>query len=74
MASIDPRARRSWSRKPRLRRRSTVWRADATVPEEEKKQLLEELQQALKAAQPIQHPSNVELVRKYYDRIDAALG
>jgi hypothetical protein len=36
--------------------------------------LLEELREALKSAQPIQFPSNVELVRRYYDKIDAALG
>jgi hypothetical protein len=35
---------------------------------------MQELQEALKAAQPIQFPSNIDLVRKYYDRIDAALG
>ena len=39
-----------------------------------KKQLLEELREALKSTQPIQFPSNVELVRRYYDKIDAALG
>jgi len=27
----------------------------------------------LKAAQPIQYPSNIELVRKYYDKIDTAM-
>ena len=34
---------------------------------------LKELEEALKTAQPIQFPSNVELVKKYYDKIDAAL-
>jgi hypothetical protein len=47
---------------------------DQTIPDQEKKQLLEELREALKSAQPIQFPSNVELVRRYYDKIDAALG
>jgi hypothetical protein len=27
----------------------------------------------LKSAQPIQFPSNIELVKKYYEKIDAAL-
>jgi hypothetical protein len=27
----------------------------------------------LVAAQPIQYPSNIQLVRKYYDEIDTAL-
>src|SRR5262249_31495514 len=46
---------------------------DKTVPAQEKKQMLEELNDALKAAQPIQFPGNIELVKKYYDKIDAAL-
>ena len=35
--------------------------------------LLEELNEALKSAQPIQFPGNIELVKKHYDKIDAAL-
>jgi hypothetical protein len=35
--------------------------------------MLEELNEALKSAQPIQFPSNIELVKKHYDKIDAAL-
>ncbi|MGA6967614.1 MAG: hypothetical protein WBZ51_28860, partial [Xanthobacteraceae bacterium] len=46
--------------------------ADKALPNREKKLLVEELQQALKSAESIQCPrSNVELVQKYYDRIDA---
>ena len=44
--------------------------ADKTIPGNEKKKLLRELNAALKAAQSIQFPSNIELVRKYYDKID----
>jgi len=46
---------------------------DTTIPEKEKKQMLEELAEALKTAQPIQHPENVELVKKYWEKIDAVL-
>jgi len=35
--------------------------------------MLEELNEALKSVQPIQFPGNIDLVRKYYDKIDAAL-
>jgi hypothetical protein len=35
--------------------------------------MLEELNEALQAAQPIQFPSNIELVKKHYDKIDAAV-
>ena len=29
--------------------------------------------EALKAAQPIQYPTNIELVTKYFDKLDAVL-
>ena len=35
--------------------------------------LLATLNEALKTAEPIQFPSNIELVKKYYEKIDAAL-
>ena len=47
--------------------------ADKTIPEKEKKDLLKELEEALTTAQSVQYPSNIELVRKYYDKIDPAL-
>jgi hypothetical protein len=47
--------------------------ADKAMSAEEKKQVLEELNEALKAAQPIQFPSNIELVKKYYDQLETAL-
>jgi hypothetical protein len=43
--------------------------ADEAVPQSEKKNLLEELKAALKAAEPIQFPMNIELVKKYYDKL-----
>jgi hypothetical protein len=47
--------------------------ANKALPAEERKQMLEELNEALQAAQPIQFPSNIELVKKHYDKIDAAV-
>ena len=35
--------------------------------------MLDELNEALKSAQPIQSRSNIELVKKYYDKLDAVL-
>jgi len=40
------------------------------IPNSEKKKLLRSLTLALRAARPIQFPTNVELVQKYYDKID----
>jgi homoserine dehydrogenase len=47
--------------------------ANKALPAEERKQMLEELNEALKAAQPIQFPGNIDLVKKHYDKIDAAV-
>jgi len=46
-------------------------RADTAIPQSEKGNLLEELKAALEAAEPIQFPSNIELVKKYYDKPEA---
>jgi hypothetical protein len=48
-------------------------KADKTLPEKERKQLIEDLTEQLKVLQPIQHPSNVDLVKKYYDKIEPLL-
>jgi len=47
--------------------------ADKTMSEKEKQETLKELAEALKAAAPIKFPGNIELVKKYYDKIDASL-
>jgi hypothetical protein len=39
------------------------------IPNSEKKKLLRSLTLALRAARPIQFPTNIELVQKYYDQI-----
>ena len=44
--------------------------AAKNFPNSEKKKLLRSLTLALRAARPIQFPTNVELVQKYYDKID----
>jgi hypothetical protein len=47
--------------------------ADPGISEKDKKELLKEFEKLLVAVQPIQYLSNIELVRKYYDKIDTAL-
>ena len=47
--------------------------ADKTLPEKERKQLVDELTEQLKTVQPIMHPGNVELVKKYYDKLEPLL-
>lgn len=73
MSAIDP-ATRAFSEPPILiRRRIDEVRADKSMPEAARREVLQELTAALGSARPIQFPDNVELVRKYYDRLQAAL-
>jgi hypothetical protein len=73
MAGIDPKTKAFTEPAVAIKKEIEALIADKSLPENEKKQMLEELNETLKTAQPIQFPSNIELVRKYYDKIDAAL-
>jgi len=46
---------------------------DKSIGEADKKKALTELNEALKSARPVQFPGNIELVRRYYDRLSAVL-
>ncbi|UWU84005.1 hypothetical protein N2605_31590 [Bradyrhizobium yuanmingense] len=49
--------------------------ADKTMPAKDKKEALDELNQALKTpALQVEHKSNIDLVARYYDKLIAALG
>jgi hypothetical protein len=74
MAAIDPQTKAFTDPQTAIKKEIDDVAADKTIPENEKKQLLEELNEALKSAQPIVFPGNIEIVKKYYDKIDAALG
>jgi homoserine dehydrogenase len=73
MTGIDPKTKAFTEPAAAIKKEIADVTADKTISAQEKKQMLEELNEALKAAQPIQFPGNIELVKKYYDKIDAAL-
>src|SRR5262245_18167287 len=43
--------------------------ADKSLAATDKKELLDEFEKRLNAVEPIEYPSNIELVEKYYDQI-----
>lgn len=47
--------------------------SDKSLPENDRKQWIEELTEQLKTVQPILHPTNVDLVKKYYDKLEPLL-
>jgi len=73
MSGIDPKTKVFTEPAVAIKKEIEDARADRTMSEQDRKQLLEDLNEALKSAEPIQNPGNIELVKKYYDKIDAAL-
>ena len=47
--------------------------ADASIGKAQKAKMLQELNRALKDAQPIQHRGNIDLVKSYFEKIEAAV-
>jgi hypothetical protein len=73
MAGIDPQSKAFTEPQIAIKKEIDEVTADKSIPEKEKKQMLEELNEALKTAAPIQNPGNIEVVKKYYDKIEAVL-
>jgi hypothetical protein len=73
MAGIDPETKQFTQANDAIRQQIKDMEADKTLPADERKQALEELNEALKQAQPIRNPANIELVKKYYDKIESVL-
>jgi hypothetical protein len=73
IAGLDPKTK--VFREPAIAIKEEIQEVNANkdVPAADKKQMLDERNDALKSAPPIQFPNNIELVRKHYDRIDEAL-
>ena len=47
--------------------------ADKTIPEKDKKQMLDELAEALKNTPPLKFPANIEVVKKFRTEIEKVL-
>ncbi len=70
VAGIDPQTKEFADPQSAIKKELEAVSADKTIVGNQKKQLLKELNAALKSAPPIQFPTNIELVKKYYDKID----
>jgi hypothetical protein len=73
MDGIDPKTKAFTEPPIQLKRRIEEVKGDKSIPDDEKKKALAELTDALKNAKPIQFPGNIELVKKYYDQLQAVL-
>ena len=73
MAGIDPDTKQYTPADEAIRQQIADLEADKSLPAEERKQALDELNEALKQAQPIRNQASIELVKKYYGKIEAVL-
>jgi hypothetical protein len=72
MASIDPQTRVFTDLRTAIKR-ELVGVNSENVPNSEKQKLRESLILALRAARPIQFPTNIQLVQRYYDKIETTV-
>jgi hypothetical protein len=72
-SSIDPQTKAFTDRRVAIEKDMADATADKTMPEQERKLVLEEFREELKSVQAIQFPTNIELVKKYYDQLADAL-
>lgn len=74
MAGLDPSTGAFTEASAAIKLETERVKADKSIPEAEKKKMLEELADAAKTAQPIKFPENIELVKKYFKEIEKVLG
>ena len=70
---IDPETKKFTDARDAIQAEIAEVTADPTIAAAEKKRMLHELNEALKSAVSVKYPSNIDLVLKYYDKIDAVL-
>jgi hypothetical protein len=70
MAAIDPQTRAFSDPYTAIKKEIESVREDKNLSDRERKEMLSELKEALKVAQPVEFPTNIELVKKYYEKID----
>lgn len=73
MAGLDPQTGNFVDPLEALKKELDDVKADASIPDADKKQLTNELTEAIKTTPPLQHKENVEIVKKHRADIEKAL-
>jgi hypothetical protein len=73
MAGLDPQTGDFTDPITAIKREIEEVKADKSIAEKDKKQMLEELNEALRTTEPIKFPENIEVVKKFREKIDAVL-
>ena len=70
---IDPQSKKYVGEETLIKKQIADIAANAKMPAADKKAALDEMNQALKAVEPVKFPGNIDLVVKNYDKIVAAM-
>jgi hypothetical protein len=70
---FDPKTKKFVGIEASLKNQIALIESDAKMPANDKKEALAELNDSLKNAPKVQFPANVEIVSKYYDKLNDAL-
>lgn len=73
MAGLDPQTGNFVDPLEALKKELADVKADASIPEADKKQLVDELTEALKTTPPLQYKENIEVVKQHRAEIEKAL-
>jgi hypothetical protein len=73
MAGLDPETGEFTDPQEAMKKELADIEADKEIPADEKKLLIEELNEAIKTTPPIAHKENIDLVKKYRTEIEAAM-
>lgn len=73
MSGIDPVTKSFLEPKEAIQQEIAEVNADKAIGKAQKTKMLQELDRALKLAQPIQHRGNIDLVKSHFEKIEAAV-
>lgn len=73
MAGIDPETGEYSDPVESIKKEIEEIKADNSIPEKEKQQMLKEMEEALETTPALEHPENIEIVKKHRAEIDKAL-
>lgn len=73
IAGIDPQTKTYVGADVLLKKQIAQVQADKSMSAKDKKEQLDQLNEALKAAEPVKTKANIDLVVKYYDQLIAAM-
>lgn len=73
MAGLDPQTGDYMDPVEAIKKEMEEINKDDKIPEKDKKQMLEEMEQALKTTPPLQYKDNVTIVKKFQKEIEKAL-